>query len=157
MSTGSIVFYDSFSTEISGSIDLSADAFVVIPLSSSYTPNVATHTRVSDLTGEVTTNGGQRIVLQNTTWADVGSGIGEFDADDIVWTQSGGSDLVIHYFAIADNTPAADANKQLICYGLLDITAGGTDVTAPAGGSPANTITGTWNANGIFRHTMTDA
>lgn len=156
MSIGSFVFYDSFAVEhATATIDLGADSFVCIPLASSYAPNVATHTRVSNLTGEVTTNGGQRVTLANKTWTDIGGGIGQFDADNVVWTQSGASDLAIRYYAIADNTPVGDINKPLVGYGLLDITP--ADVIAPAGGIPANNITLNFHVNGIFRLTMTDA
>lgn len=139
--TASFTLVDSFAEEIGdGTIDLDTHSFVAIPLSSGYTFSAA-HNRVDDVTAnEVTTNGGARITLTGVTWSQT-AGVASFIADDVVWTQSGGTALTIHSFAIADNTPSGDANKPLIGCGLLDITAGGTDVVAPAGGSPANTIT----------------
>lgn len=153
MTTGSMIFYDSFSREgVNGTVDLDSNTFVVIPLASGYVPNVATHTRVSNLTNEVTTNGGARIVLTAVALTQTG-GVGKFDANDVVFTQSGGSPLVMRYWALANNTPSTDATKPLLCYGLFDITAGGTDVTVGVGQSWALV----WNVNGIFTITMTDA
>ncbi len=156
MSTATLNFYNSFSIEgLIGTVDLDSHSFVCIPLSASYTPSAA-HSRVSDLTGEVTTDGGARITLTGVT-ANQSGGIGKFDADDVTYTQSGANDLVIKYFAIADDTPSGDANKPLLGWGLLDNAGGGTPVTVPAGGSPANSIKIVWHANGIFKTILTNA
>lgn len=156
MATATMNFYNSFSIEgLIGTVDLDSHSFVCIPLSASYTPSAA-HSRVSDLTGEVTTNGGSRITLTSVTATQSG-GVGKFDADDVTFTQSGGSDLVIRYFAIADDTPSGDANKPLLGWGLLDNSGGGTDVTILAGGSPANSHKIMWGADGIFKTILTAA
>ena len=153
MSTGSINFFDIFSIESSGTVNLASGSFSVLLTTSTWTPLVATHNRVDDVTNQVTTNlSAARPALANVTWTDIGGGIGQFNSDNPVFTASGGS-VTAHRYVLFDNTTGADSTRPLIAWGLLDTTAGGTDVTVTA----TNTITINVNANGWFRHTLTDA
>lgn len=151
MTTANVQFYDSFGLELgNGSIDLDTHAFAVLLTTSAYTPNFATHTRVSDVTNELSGSGYARQTLSGVTWTDTGSGVIRFDFTDPVWTASGGS-LVFRRYVLFDNTPATDATRNLVCTGLVDTTP--ADVTITSG----NTFTLQLPANGLFLFTMTDS
>lgn len=122
-------------------IDLSADTFKVVLLASGYTPDVEAHTSYSDLTNELSTangytNGGQ--ALANTSWTQSTVTVA-FDADDTVWTASGGS-ITARYAVVFDDT---STNDDLVAYILLDDSP--SDVTA----SDGETFTLVYNASGI--------
>jgi hypothetical protein len=77
-------------------------------------------------------NGYARQTLANQTWVRSTNTV-TFNADDVVYTASGGS-IVARYFVLFDDTPTSPLDP-LICYGLLDQTP--LDVTATDG----NTLT----------------
>jgi hypothetical protein len=138
----SLTFYNSFREFMGdGTIDLDGDTFKVMLTSSSYTPS-ASHTVKADVTNELSTANGYTAggdTLANVTWGHSG-GTATFNADDTVWTASGGT-ITARYAVIYDDTAASD---QLVCYILLDTTP--ADVSATTG----NTLTLQWNASGIF-------
>lgn len=142
----SLTFYESFREYIAdGTIDLDTDTFKVTLHTSSYTPNAGTHTVYADLTNELSTangytNTGQ--ALGTVTWGHTG-GTATFNADDTIWTASGGS-IVARYAVIRKDGTANAIVSPLICYILLDTAP--ADVTATTG----NTLTLQWNGSGIL-------
>ena len=141
----SLTFYNSFREYIAdGTIDLDTDTFKVTLHTSSYTPSTA-HTVYADLTNELSTangytNTGQ--ALGTVTWGHIG-GTATFNADDTIWTASGGS-IVARYAVIRKDGTANAIVSPLICYILLDTAP--ADVTATTG----NTLTLQWNGSGIL-------
>lgn len=125
-----------------GTIDLDTHTFKLLLTSSSYTPNASTHTVKADVTNELSTANGYTAggaTLTTVTWNRSGGTV-TFDADNVVWTASGGS-IVARYAVLYDDTAASD---ELVGYVLLDTTP--ADVTTTSG----NTLTIAWNASGIF-------
>jgi hypothetical protein len=139
MSTGSIVFYQSFKEKLVEGFNMGSDTFRVGLTSSSYTPSASSHTALADITNELSGSGYARQALTITT-SSQSSGTFTWDADNVVFTASGGSITGRYYFIFNDT----DASDSLVCYGLLDTTP--ADVTATDG----NTLTIQWNASGIF-------
>ena len=125
-------------------IDLDGHTFTAQLHSSSYTPDLNSHTVRADLTNELATANGYTAGganLGSVTWVN-SSGTVTFDSADVQWTASGGS-ITARFSVIYDNTPASPLDP-LLCYALLDTTP--ADVTATAG----NTFTVQMNASGIF-------
>lgn len=125
-----------------GTIDLDTHTFKLLLTSSSYTPNASTHTVKADVTNELSTANGYTAggaTLTTVTWNRSGGTV-TFDADNVVWTASGGS-IVARYAVLYSDTAASD---ELVGYVLLDTTP--ADVTTTSG----NTLTIAWNASGIF-------
>lgn len=139
----SFTFYNSFKEYMAdGTIDLDTHTFKLLLTSSSYTPNASTHTVKADVTNELSTANGYTAggaTLTTVTWNRSGGTV-TFDADNVVWTASGGS-IVARYAVLYDDTAASD---ELVGYVLLDTTP--ADVTTTSG----NTLTIAWNASGIF-------
>lgn len=82
--------YNSFKRDIAnGSIDLDTDTINVMLVTSSYAPNIDTHTKRSDITNEVAgtgyTAGGQALASKTVT-ADNTNDRAAFDAADVTWT-----------------------------------------------------------------------
>ncbi len=143
--TGTYNFYDNVFNDVGKAlVDLDGDAFQVLLTTSTYTPNAATHTVVSDITNEVSGNGYARQTLASVTYTEVGpNGTMKFDSNDPVWTASGGS-IVARYWVLFSNANGSDATRELVAYGLIDNTP--ADVTTTDG----NTLTINVNANGWF-------
>ena len=145
--TASITFYDNWREAIARAVDLSTPPTVKVTLhTSTYSPNAATHTVYADLTNELATangytNGGQN--LAGHSWVQSGV-VAIFDANDTVWTASGGS-ITARYAVLRISGTFDGAVDPLIAYILLDTTP--ADVTA----TDTNTLTLQWNASGIFR------
>jgi len=135
-----INFYNSFKETIGdGTIDLDTHTFKLMLTTSSYTPSAA-HTSTSDVTNEVAnaygyTTGGE--TLANVAWSQT-DGTATFDADNVIWTASGGS-ITARYAVLYDSN-----GDDLVAYILLDETP--ADVTVTTG----NTLTVAWNGSGIF-------
>lgn len=87
------------------------------------------------------TTGG--IALTNEVWTNA-AGVETFDADDVVWTASGGS-IVARFAVIYCNATVNTIVKPLLAVCLLDTTP--ADVTATTG----NTLTIGINASGFFQ------
>lgn len=143
--TMSFTFYDSFKEKMGDNTidmdDATAGYFKVLLTTSTYTPNAGTHTALTDITNEVTGSGYARQNLANISWVE-SAGTVTFDADNTVFTASGGS-IVARYFVIfADgDTTTPDG---LVAYGELDNTP--LDVTT----TDTNTLTLQWSGSGIF-------
>lgn len=145
----SITFYDNWREAIGRALDLSTPLATSVSLhTSSYTPSASTHTVYADLTNELSTangytNGGQ--ALAGVTWTQ-STTVAIFDANDTVWTASGGS-ITARYAVLRATGTFNSEVAPLIAYILLDTTP--ADVTATDG----NTFTLQWNGSGIFRIT----
>lgn len=125
-------------------IDMDTHTFKCQLHTSSYTPNLNTHTVRADLTNELSTAVGYTAggaTLGSITSA-ASSGTYTWDAADVQWTATGGS-IVARNSVIYDDTPSSPLDPLLL-YVLLDTTP--ADVTATDG----NTFTIQWNASGIF-------
>jgi hypothetical protein len=145
ITTGTSVLYESYKEYLGdGTSDADNNSFVVGLTTSSYTPDAANHSTVSDITNELSGNGYSRQTLTSVVWGVSGGANGQImlDSDNPVFTASGGS-LVARYWFLFDDTSGTDV---LVCYGLLDNTP--ADVTATDG----NTITITVPATGWFTH-----
>ncbi len=86
------VLYNSFKRDImNGSIDLDTDAINVMLVTSTYTPNIDTHTKRSDITNEVSGTGytaGGSALASKVVSVDTTDDEGVFDAADLSWTTS---------------------------------------------------------------------
>jgi len=140
-------YYENFyKHQGAGHIELDAGSFGMLLCTSTYTPDLDADEFVDDLTNEVTGNGYARKILTGVTYTEVGpNGKYKFDSVDPVWTASGGS-ITAHYWVLYYETPGSDATRHLIAVGLLDVTAGGTDVVTADG----ETLTFQVNADGHF-------
>ena len=84
--------YNSFKKDsMVGTFNLSADTLKVVLVTSSYTPNIDTHTKYSDITNEVVgvgyTTSGQTLAGV-TVSADLTGDKAVLDANDVTWTSS---------------------------------------------------------------------
>jgi hypothetical protein len=105
---------------------------------SSFSVATTTYSTTNELsTANGYTQGGA--TLANITLGE-SSNVVTFDADNVVWTASGGS-IAARYAVIYNST---DGAKTILAYCLLDTTP--ADVTATTG----NTLTVTINAAGIL-------
>lgn len=84
------VLYNSFKRDImNGAIDLDTDAINVMLVTSTYTPNIDTHTKRSDITNEISGTGytaGGSALASKTVTADNTGDKGVFDAADLSWS-----------------------------------------------------------------------
>lgn len=143
MAAGAWKLYESAKEFIGdGTIDLDTHTFNVALFLSTSNCNTLTHDELADLTNQVAngagyTTGGQ--ALSGVTWSRSGGTV-TFDANDPVWTASGGP--ITARFAVIYNDTAT--GKPLLAVCLLDTAP--ADVTATDG----NTFTIQINASGIF-------
>ena len=84
------VLFNSFKRDImNGSIDLDTDTINVMLVTSTYTPNIDTHTKRSDITNEISgtgyTAGGSALASKAVT-VDTTGDKGVFDAADLSWS-----------------------------------------------------------------------
>lgn len=124
-------------------IDWGTDTIKVMLLTSSYTPNQASHDYVDDVVGNQVSGTGYTAggaTLANKTEAYSGQ-VKQFKADNVSWATS---TITAHYAVIYDDTPATNATKPLIAYVDFD-----ADIVSSGG---AFTIT--WDASGIFTVTV---
>ena len=141
MAAGNWIMYNSAREYIGdGTIDLDTNTFKMLLTSNSYTPS-ASHTVYADITNQVAngngyTTGGE--TLANVTWGHSGT-TATWDADDAVWTATGGAIGPIRNAVIYDDTASG---KPLVCYCVLD----SADITV----SNSSTFTIAFNASGIL-------
>jgi hypothetical protein len=143
MAAGKWKLYNTAKEKIGqGLIDLDGHTFKMALFLSTSNCDTLTHDELGDLTnqhanGNGYTTGGE--TLTSVTWSN-SSGTITFDADNVIWTASGGS-ITARFAVIYDDTVAGD---PLLAVCLLDTAP--ADVTATTG----NTLTITINASGIF-------
>jgi hypothetical protein len=135
------VVYNSFKRDImNGSIDLDTDTINVMLVTSSYSPNIDTHAKRSDITNEVGNSGtysaGGSALSSKTVTVDTTDDEGVFDAADISWTSA---TITARGAVLYKARGGASSADELICY--VDF---GSDVTSTAG-----TFTIAWNSEGI--------
>lgn len=151
--TASITLYNGASLNFLSATNmlLSTGTFKVTLHTSSYTP-AGSHNVYADLTNELSTangytNGGgtlASVTLTTVTTNDV-----MFDAADFVWTASGGSIPAWRYAVVRRSDTVNSLVGPLIGYILGDTTP--ADIPATTVG---NTLTLTWDANGIVLGTV---
>ena len=137
--TGTTNIFDAWTEYLAEGANLGSDSFIMGLTTSTWTPNQATHSLLSDVTNEVSGSGYARQTLASVTSNRSGAVL-TFDFADPVFTASGGS-IVARYWFIFDDTLASD---PLVAYGLIDSTP--ADVTTTTG----NTLTINVNASGLF-------
>jgi hypothetical protein len=133
--------YNSFKRDVmNGSLDLDTDTINVMLVTATYTPNIDTHTKRSDVTNEVTGTGysaGGAALASKTVTADTTDDEGVFDAADLTWaTATITARGAVLYKARGG---AASADELLFYFDF------GSDITSTAGN-----FTITWNAEGIL-------
>jgi len=113
---------------VDGSIDLDSDTIKVALLSSGYTPNVATHTFLSDLSNEIIASGytaGGNALTTKVITVDTVNHRAYLDADDVVW--SPGATFTVRYAVLYKSTGTANTSPLI---GYIDWV---TDRTALSG------------------------
>lgn len=135
------VVYNSFKRDImNGSIDLDTDTVKVMLVTSTYSPNIDSHTKRSDITNEVSGTGytaGGATLASPTVTVDNTDDEGVFDAADTSWSSS---TITARGAVLYKSRGGASSADELICY--VDF---GSDIT-----STASTFQITWNAEGII-------
>jgi hypothetical protein len=121
---------------LNGTWDFDTDSFRMALLTSASNIGAAT-TTWAGVTGEVSGNG---YAVQTITFSLSGTTTVTADSTDATYTASGGS-IVARYACIYEN------GGDVVCYCLLDTTAGGTDVTVTDG----NSLTVQISASGVFQ------
>lgn len=142
-----LVFYREFKKYLGdGTIDLDANTYKAMLLTSSYTPDVENDNIKADIvanevaSGNGYTTGG--VTLTSVTWTR-SSGTVTFDAADPAWTGSS-SGFVARTMAIYASGTLNGIVDPLVGYIVLDSAP--ADVSFAAG----NTVTVVFNASGIF-------
>ncbi len=142
--TAELNVYDSWKRDFQdGAADVDDDTFITGLSTSSYTPAKSTHEILTDITNEVSGNGYARQTLTGVALTEPVAGTWQFDANDPVFTASGGSIVARYYWVFDDSTTAP--TDALFCYGLLDDSP--ADVTT----TDTNTLTLQVHANGFYR------
>lgn len=130
------VIYNSFKADImDGSIDLNTDTIKVALVTSSYTPDIDTHTQYSHITNELSTGDGYTVggaTLANVAvTVDTDNDRAKFDADDVTWTTASLTARGAIVYKYIDNEGSPDDTSPLICYKDFgeDITSTNADFT----------------------------
>lgn len=135
------VLYNSFKRDImNGAIDLDTDTIHVMLVTSTYTPNIDTHTKRSDITNEVTGTGytaGGAALASKVVSVDNTDDEGVFDAADSSWTTA---TITARGAVLYKNRGGVSSADELI--GYVDFT---TDRISSAG-----TFTIQWDSEGII-------
>lgn len=133
----SINFYASFVDDVtSGNVDWDNDDINVALLTSSYTPDTASHAAFSDVSGDEASGTGYTaggVTLANKSTNDTGSAW-QFDADDAEWPSS---TITARYGVIYDATASG---SPLLAYVDFDSERE----------SNSGMFRIAWNASGIF-------
>jgi hypothetical protein len=136
------VLYNAFKARQLGSapVNLSSDTIKVALCSSSYTPNIDSHSFFSDITNEVSNSGtysaGGATLANKSTSQDNTDDEGVFDADDVTFTTA----TITARYAILYKDTGISSTSPLI--GYVDF---GADVTSTVG-----TFTIPWVSEGII-------
>lgn len=135
------VIYNSFKRDImNGSIDLDTDTIKAMLVTSTYSPNVDTHTKRSDITNEVSGSGytaGGATLASAAVTVDNTDDEGVFDATDTAWAAS---TITARGAVLYKSRGGASSADELIAY--IDFS---TDQISTAG-----TFTIQWAAEGIL-------
>lgn len=136
------VIYNSFFKDLAdNNIDLAADTFKLMLVTSAYTPNVDTHEKRDDITNEVTgagyTAGGATLTGVGTT-LDTTNDLVKWDADDVAWASSS---ITARGAVLYKARGGASSADELVKY--FDFTTDQTSVAAA--------FTVQFHANGILQ------
>lgn len=135
------VIYNSFKRDIAnGSIDLDTDTIKVMLVTSTYAPNIDTHTKRSDITNEVSGTGytaGGGTLANKTVAVDNTNDRALFDGDNQVWATA---TITARGAVLYKSRGGAASADELVCY--IDFV---TDIT-----STAADFTLSFNAVGII-------
>jgi hypothetical protein len=146
MAAGAWAVYNESKKKIgNGTISLAATVFRITLHTSASNANTATLSIYNELNNEVSEGNGYSSsgkALANEVWT-VGASAGQykFDADDVVWTATGGAINNIKIAAIWLSA-AASANRHLLCRSVLTSTQFNL--------SSGNTLTLQMNSAGIL-------
>lgn len=122
--------FDSWKREIQEkNVDISTDTFICGLSDSIWTPDVSVDEVIGDVSNELSGNGYARQTLTGVLLTEPALGTWQFDADNIVFSASGGS-IVARYWWIFDDTSISPADV-LFAFGLCDD--GDSDVTTTTG------------------------
>jgi len=136
MATGTINFYTPFKKRLlNKEVDLDTDTFNVWLLTAAYSAN-PNHSTTAQITEEVAVGGYEKQALSSVALAYTGSAV-TWSAAACIWTASG-ADFTAHYYVIMDAVGPS-------IYGLIDNSPASVTVV------DGNTLTLTWNANGILK------
>jgi hypothetical protein len=142
--TGSLEVYDSYKREMQNKnvkLEATADTFICGLSTSTYTPDKAAHEALADITNELSGSGYARETLTGVAQTEPSGGTWRFDADDPVFTASGGSIVARWWWLYNDSSTTP---LDMLCfYGFLDDTP--LDVTT----TDTNTLTLQINASGF--------
>src|SRR5574337_1708660 len=134
------VFYNSFKVDIqSGNIDIDTDTIKCALVTSTYTPNIDTDTKWSNVTNEVSGTGytaGGATLASVTVTQDNTNDRGVVDAADVTWSTA----TITARAAVLYKSTGTASTSPLICY--IDF---GSDQTSSGGNFVIQ-----WNASGIF-------
>jgi hypothetical protein len=130
---------------VGATLSLAATTFRITLHTSASNAATATLGVYNSVTSEVSEGNGYSSsgeALANEDWT-VGASAGQykFDADDVVWTASGGTIANIKY-AVISLSAASSAGRHLLCYSTLTTS----QFTLASG----NTLTISMNASGIL-------
>lgn len=138
------VLYNSFLVDRDkGLIDLDLNTIKVMLVTSTYVPNIDTHTKRSDVTNEVVGSGyvaGGETLTTTTVTQDNTNNKSVFDADNVTWATS----TITARGAVLYKSTGLNTTDNLIAY--IDFT---TDQISSAGN-----FTITWDALGILDTTQ---
>ena len=132
------LIYNSAKSDLQkGAIDLNTDDIKAM-IVSGYTPNQDTHTRRSDITGEITGTGyiaGGKSLTGKTMTQDNTNNRGTFDADDLIWAAATISATGAVFYKSRGGLASADELVYFMDFGgTLSSTGGDFKVTMPAAG-----------------------
>lgn len=121
--------FNSFKRDIAnGSIDLDTDTIKLMLVTSTYVPNIDTHTKRSDVTNEVVGSGytlGGAALANKTVTVDNTGNTGVFDADDLTFSTA---TITARGAVLYKSRGGASSADELIAY--LDF---GSDIASTAG------------------------
>ncbi|NTW61852.1 hypothetical protein HGB25_00330 [Candidatus Saccharibacteria bacterium] len=135
----SVIYNNAKKLLMNGGLDLDTDTIKVALVTSTYVPNIDTHTMFSDVTNEVVGTGytaGGATLATATVVADNTGNTGVFDAADTTWTTS----TITARGAVIYKSTGTASTSPLLAY--VDFV---TDKISTAG-----TFTIAWNASGII-------
>jgi len=139
MSAGNFTFYNAFKLNLAkAEVDLDTNTFKAVLLSSSYTPNVASQSILSDISGNIITDSDYVAQTLGSVTVTESGGTVTFDSADINFGSS--VTITAKYLALYDDT---SANDKLVVYVDLDTSGGSVSSTS-------STFQVTINASGIF-------
>lgn len=137
-------YSQAFDSAFKKKIDVSADTFKVMLVTSSYTFDQDAHNFKDDITGEITGTGytaGGATITSPTFGYTSGTNTFAFDGDNVSWTSA---TFTARAAVIYDSTPGTDATRPLMMF--VDF---GADTPVTAG-----TLSLTWDAAGIASVTV---